>query len=404
MTRHITTEISRLAAAPKVVVIGGGYSGTLAANHLRMRGNWQMPDITLVNPRPKFVERIRLHQHVAGNYDATVDYGSLLGDGIKLVVDTATCIDTSTRTVKLASGPALDYDYVIYAVGSTGVVPASVPGAAEFAYPIAELEQAQRLRAALDELHPDAPVTVVGAGLTGIEAATELAEQGRKVTLVCGGRLGPTLSVPGRRSVAKTLARLRIAVLETDLVTEVRPDAVVFEDGAVRPSAVTVWTAGFGVPDLAAASGLRTDSIGRLLTDETLTSVDDPRVIAAGDCASPSGEPLRMCCASASQLAPQAANTVLSRIAGTAPARFEYGIPAQCISLGRRAGILQLGRMNDTAVNLYFSGRLTAKIKEAICKGTLWGMRREARKPGSTFWFKGGPRPTEVAPEVVTKA
>ena len=41
------------------------------------------------------------------------------------------------------------------------------------------------------------------------------------------------------------------------------------------PSAVTIWTAGFGVPGLAAASGLTTDAIGRLLTDETLTSVDD---------------------------------------------------------------------------------------------------------------------------------
>ena len=131
-----------------------------------------------------------------------------------------------------------------------------MPGAAEFAYPIAELEHAQRLKAAIGEVHPDAPVTVVGAGLTGIEAATELAEQGRKVTLVCGGRLGPSLSVPGRRSVAKVMAKLGIAVLETDVVTEVRPDAVVFEDGAVRPSALTVWTAGFGVPQLAADSGL----------------------------------------------------------------------------------------------------------------------------------------------------
>lgn len=393
-------------ATPKVVVIGGGYSGTLAANHLRMRAGSKMPDITLVNPRPKFVERIRLHQVVAGNYDATVDYGSLLGDGIKLVVDTATCIDAANRTVQFASGrKALDYDYLIYAVGSTGTVPASVPGAAEFAYPIAELEQAQRLRAAIDNLHPDAPVTVVGAGLTGIEAATELAEQGRKVTLVCGGQLGPSLSEPGRRSVAKVMARLGIAVLETDVVTEVRPDAVVFADGAVRPSAVTIWTAGFGVPGLAVASGLHTDEMGRLLTDETLTSIDDSRIVAAGDCASPSGAPLRMCCASASQLGPQAANTVLSRISGSAPAQFQYGIPAQCISLGRRAGILQLGRMDDTAVNFYFSGRLTARLKEAICKGTLWGMRREARKPGSTFWFKGGPRPEQpvFAKKVVTE-
>src|SRR5690349_5789206 len=115
-----------------VVVIGGGYSGTMAANHLRMRAD---VDVTLVNPRPKFVERIRLHQFAAGNYDPTVDYGSVLGDGVALVVDTATRIDTANRAVELASGrEPLDYDYLIYAVGSTGAVPASVPGATEFAY------------------------------------------------------------------------------------------------------------------------------------------------------------------------------------------------------------------------------------------------------------------------------
>src|SRR3984957_1116993 len=120
-----------------IVVIGGGYAATPAANHLRMRAD---VDIPLVNPRPKFVERIRLPQHVAGNYDATVDYGTLLGGGVSLVVDSATRIDTAARKVELASGAALDYDYLIYAVGSTGAVPAAVPGAAEFAYPIAELE------------------------------------------------------------------------------------------------------------------------------------------------------------------------------------------------------------------------------------------------------------------------
>lgn len=390
-------------ARTKVVVIGGGYAGTLAANHLRMRGDI---DITLVNPRPKFVERIRLHQHVAGNYDATVDYGSLLGDGIKLVVDAATRIDTANRTVQFASGrQALPHDYVIYAVGSTGAVPASVPGAVEFAYPIAELEHAQRLRAAMDELHPDAPVTVVGAGLTGIEAATELAEQGRNVTLICGGQLGPYLSEPGRRSVARVLAKLGVVVLETDIVTEVRPDAVVFADGAVRPSAVTIWTAGFGVPQLAANSGLRTDAMGRLLTDETLTSMDDPRIIAAGDCASPSGVPLRMSCQSASPLGAQAANTVLSRVAGTAPAVIDQAFSGACISLGRKSGILQFAHKDDTAVNVYLTGRLVAPIKEAVCKGTLWALRREASKPGSAFWVKGGPRPEQpvFAPKVATE-
>jgi NADH:ubiquinone reductase (H+-translocating) len=393
MTEH-TTPV-------KVIVIGGGYSGTIAANHLRMRAD---VDITLVNPRPKFVERIRLHQFVAGNYDATVDYGTLLGEGVRLVVDSAVRIDTATRQVGLASGRALDYDYVIYAVGSTGVTPSSVPGAAEFAYPIAELELAQRLRNAIDELHPDAPITVVGAGLTGTETAAELAEQGHRVTLVCGGKLVPTLSEPGRRSATKWLRKMGVAVLEADVVAEVRADAVVFADGAVRPSALTIWTAGFGAPELAAASGLHPDALGRLLTDETLTSVDDDRIVAAGDAAAPSGQPLRMSCQSAVPLGAQAANTVLSRIAGTEPAVIDQAFLGSNVSLGRRAAVIQWARKDDTPVNLYFGGRLGAALKEAVCKGTVWGIRREARKPGSTFWVKGGTRPEQpvVAPEVVT--
>ena len=322
----------------KVVVIGGGYAGTVAANHLRVRAD---VDITLVNLRPKFVERIRLHQFAAGNYDPTVDYGTLLGEGVRLVVDSATRIDTASRTVQLASGRALDYDYIIYAVGSTGTTPSSVLGATEFAHPIAELEYAQWLRDSLYELGPEAWVTVVGAGLTGTETAAELAEQGHKVTLVCGGRLIPSFSEPGRRSVAKWLAKVGVTVLEADVVIEVRPDAVVFADGAVRPSALTIWTTGFGVPELAANSGLRTDTLGRLLTDETLTSVDDERIVAAGDAAAPSGQALRMSCQAAGPLGVQAGNTVLSRIAGTRPAVIDQAFLGSSLSLGRRAATLQ---------------------------------------------------------------
>ncbi|ORV11016.1 NAD(P)/FAD-dependent oxidoreductase [Mycobacterium celatum] len=375
-----------------VVVLGGGYAGTLAANHLRLRAD---VDITLVNPRPMFVERIRLHQLVAGTHTATVDYGTLLGEGIQLAVGAAEHINTAERTVELSSGVILDYDYLIYAVGSNTSAP-------EFAYPVGEFEYAQRLRDALDELHPNAPVTVVGGGLTGIETASEFAEQGRRVTLVCGGVLGPSLSRAGRRSVAKWLSRLGVDVLDTAVVSEVKPDAVVLGDGSVLPSAVTVWTAGFGVPDLAARSGLRTDELGRLLTDETLTSVDDARIVAAGDAAAPSGEPLRMSCQAAIPLGAQAANTVLSRIAGTAPAAINQAFTGQCISLGRSYGTVQLARRDDTPINVALGGRVAASIKELVCKGTVWGIRREAAKPGWYRWLKGGKRPSQPVHEAVT--
>ncbi|MGI5220576.1 NAD(P)/FAD-dependent oxidoreductase [Nocardia sp. CA-290969] len=381
----------------QVVVLGGGYAGTVAVNRLRRRPDI---DITLVNPRAEFVERIRLHQLVAGTGSATVPYSSLLGDGVRLVVDTAVRIDTSARAVELAAGGALPYDYLVYAVGSTAGDTAPVPGAAEYAYSVAELEQAHRLREAIDGLRPDTPVTVVGAGLTGLETATELAESGRPVRLLCGGLLGPSLSAPGRRSVARRLARLGVDVRESAVVAEVRADAVVLGDRTVLPSPVTIWTAGFGVPELARASGLHTDALGRLITDETLTSIDDDRVIAAGDAAAPSGQPLRMSCQSATPLGAQAADTVLNRIAGARPTPIDQAFIGSCVSLGRRGAIVQAARRDDTPVNVFLAGRVAAAVKETICRSTLWQIRREAAKPGSAVWLKGGRKAVE--PESVT--
>lgn len=388
MTEHSTRH--------RVVVIGGGYSGALAANRLLARTD---VDITLVNARPEFVERVRLHQFVAGTGDAAVDYGTLLGEGVELVVDSATRIDTAARAVHLAAGRPLPYDHLVYAVGSTTAIPSSVPGAAESAFPVAEFEAAQRLRARLEELPVDAPVTVVGGGPTGVETAAELAGRGRRVALVCGGTLLPSWSAPGRRCVARWLSRHGVVVLEAGVVSEVRPDAVVLAGGALHPSALTIWAAGFGVPGLAAASGLRTDALGRLLTDETLTSLDDDRVVAAGDAAAPSGRPLRMSCQAAGPLGAQAADTVLSRIAGTGPAVIDLALTGSCISLGRRAAVRQLARKDDTAVNLYLSGRLGVTIKELTCTVAVSRIRREARRPGSAVWVKGGRRgqPTAAA-------
>ncbi len=65
---------------------------------------------------------------------------------------TLTGITAGETLVGIDARPA---NTAIYAVGSTGVAPSVVPGVTEFAYPIGELEHAQRLRARLDELPPE---------------------------------------------------------------------------------------------------------------------------------------------------------------------------------------------------------------------------------------------------------
>ena len=145
-----------MAGNTDVVVVGGGYAGVLAANRLTQRDD---VTVTLINARSMFVERIRLHQLVGGSYDAVVDYRKILADGVRLVVDTVTRIDAAARSVALATGDRVGYDYLIYAVGSV-CGGSRVPGAAEFAYPIATLEAAERLRSVVDAAPATAAVTL----------------------------------------------------------------------------------------------------------------------------------------------------------------------------------------------------------------------------------------------------
>ncbi|MFI6274714.1 NAD(P)/FAD-dependent oxidoreductase [Streptomyces sp. NPDC050988] len=364
----------------QVVVVGGGYGGVTAANRLARRDG---VSVTLVNPRPEFVERIRLHQLVTGSDDAVESFGEVLGGKVRLVVDTVTRIDAAERWVSLAGGGAVSYDYLVYAVGS-GAADPGVPGAAEFAYWVSDFEGAERLRSALDAAPATRPVTVVGAGPTGLETAAELAEAGRKVTLVCGDVLGPSLHARVRRPVARRLAKLGVTVLEGPgaQVTEVTHDAVQLGDGRELPSAVTIWTAGFRVPDLAARSGLRTDAAGRLVTDATLTCVDDERIVAAGDAGVMPDHPFRMSCQAAVQLGPAAAATILRRIAGKTPAPVRMWFAGQCLSLGRDEGVTQFSYPNDTVNALHIGGRTGAGVKEIACKFTLNKLVSGARKAG----------------------
>src|SRR5262249_52653058 len=126
----------------------------------------------------------------------------------------------------------------------------------------------------------------------------------------------------------------------------------------------------------------------------TLTSVDDVHIVAAGDSAAPSDLPFRMSCQAAVQLGPQAAKTVLSRIAGEQPEPINVLFAGQCISLGRRAGIFQLASKDDTAKGLYLGGSPGAKLKEFICKGIVWQVAYEARIPGglTPAWMRDGKR------------
>ncbi|WP_100445381.1 NAD(P)/FAD-dependent oxidoreductase [Glycomyces xiaoerkulensis] len=362
----------------RIVVLGAGYAGTTAAGRLARRLHPDDTEITLVNAEADFVERVRMHQLATGQDLKRRRLEQMLdGTGVRVRIARVTAVDPERRTVALADDE-LAYDTLVYALGSTGA-DRGVPGVAEHAHQIAGRRSALRLRERLQGLAAGGTVMVVGGGLTGIEAATEIAEARPEleVALATRGGLGDWLAPKARRHLRGVFGRLGITAHERTEVARVEAGGVATGEGRAIGADVTVWTTGFAVHPIAAASGLEVSDSGQIEVDRTMRSVSHPEVYAVGDAAraeGPGGKPLRMSCASGTPAAWQAADAIAARLAGrevpTVPIRYFN----QCISLGRGDGIIQFVTADDRAKSAVLKGRSAARFKELICKGAAWGV------------------------------
>lgn len=366
----------------RIVVIGGGYAGVTAANRLARRIDGA--EVMLVNERATFVERVRLHQVAAGESIVVHPLRERVRSGVSVVVDRVRGIDLDRREVALAGGGGnsaggngaggggvLRYDTLVYALGS-----AAAP-APDAAMALATAEDAERIRDRLAELAAErAAVAVVGGGLTGIEGASEIAERfpSLRVRMVSEVDPGPGLSPRGRRHVRAVLDRLGVEVISGS-VADARDGAVRLSDGRSVGAALTVACTGFVVPPLAAWAGLAVDEAGRVRVDRTLRSVSHPDVYAVGDAAVPdlpSGRMLRMACATALPMSGAAGAAIAARLAGREASGLRFRYVNQCVSLGRRDGVIQAVDADDRPHRIALTGRSAAWYKEAVVKGALW--------------------------------
>jgi NADH dehydrogenase FAD-containing subunit len=360
----------------RIVLLGAGYAGPNAAARLAKRLHPADTEITLVNADPEFVERIRMHQFATGQELKPRPLTDVFaGTGVRVRVARVTGVDVERKTVDVvgADGPAeIGYDTLVYALGST-VADHGVPGVAEHAHHIAGKQAALRLRARLAGLAAGGTVLVVGGGLTGIEAVTEIADArpDLEVALAAGGGLGDWLSDKAKRHLRAAVDRLGITVHEHTEITGVEPAGAVTADGRVIPAQVTAWAAGFAVHPIAAATTLRVSATGRIVVDDTMRSVSHPDVYAVGDAAlapGANGNPLRMSCASGVPSAYHAADVIAARLTGREVPRNKVGYTAQCISLGRRDAVVQWVTPDDQPKPSAVTGTMAVRLKEMICK------------------------------------
>jgi sulfide:quinone oxidoreductase len=140
----------------RILVLGGGVGGTLAANLLarKLKRRIDAGDValTLVDEGGEHVYQPGFMYIAMGGERANKLHRperSLLDRRIQLVIARATRIDPATRQVELESGEPLAYDYLIIATGSR-IVPDEIPHFTEEAHHFYGADAAERLRAALD--------------------------------------------------------------------------------------------------------------------------------------------------------------------------------------------------------------------------------------------------------------
>jgi len=212
----------------------------------------------------------------------------------------AVSLDRERRRVVLSDGDELAYDRLILATGSRA---RSWPGSGaelEGVYVLRNLDDALALRAALDR-RPR--VAIVGAGFIGCEVAQTARKQGLDVTLIDIAAtpmlsLGPTLGEWCADLHRDNGVDLRLGTGVAALVGNGHVEAVELSDGERIIADVVVVGLG-AVPNTEWLGGSGLTLNPGLECDVTLTTVDDPDILGAGDIVSwphplAAGEALRI--------------------------------------------------------------------------------------------------------------
>lgn len=287
-----------------VVVLGSGFAGLWAALAAARRLDELgvavgTVDVTMISSTP--YHDIRVRDYETDLSTSRIPLSALLDPvGIKHIIGEVTAIDALARVVESTAG-AHGYDRLVLALGSQVVKP-DIPGLREFGFDIDTHDAATRLQAHLRRLAEGpadpaaATVVVVGAGLTGIEEATELpamladafatrAVTPRVILIDRNPFVGSDMGASARPVIEAALAYIGI---ETKLgvgVVAIDERGVTLSSGEVVAAATVVWCAGMRANPLTADFGIERDRLGRLPVDDYLRVRGVAGVFAAGDVA-----------------------------------------------------------------------------------------------------------------------
>lgn len=367
-----------MSERPHVVIIGGGFAGLYLAKRLR-----RAPvRVTLIDRRNHHLFQPMLYQVASAALNPS-DIASPIRSILRrqrnteVLLGDVTRVDVENRTVHLADGAAISYDYAVVAPGARHSYfgrpewESDAPGlkAIEDAVEIRRrvllaFEQAEREPDA-NRRHELLTFVVVGGGPTGVEVAGALAEirkyvlsrdfrhidprEAEVVLLEGGPRILSTYPESLSARAKADLRGLGVVVRESTTVTGVHSDSVETKDGLRIPTSTVVWAAGNQASPLLETLGAPMGRQGRVLVEPDCSIPGHPEVFALGDAAwheHAGAPPVPATCPGAIQMGQHAARAIGADIAGEPRPAFRYRDKGQLAVIGRGRAVADIGRLH----------------------------------------------------------
>ena len=350
---------------PRVVILGAGFGGLMAARALAKKA-----DVTLVD-RHNFQTFLPLLYQVA-TAGLAADHvvhpvrGALRGSGIKFRMGSPISVDHKNKTVKLDSSEVLEFDHLIVALGSA-TADFGVPGVTEHGLGMKSVHEALMIRAEVMRRFEDLcrfeddtrlSVAVVGGGPTGVEMAGALAELKRgplkndlkhaadhiDIYLIeAGPRILPMFNEKLSARAKSDLHKLGVFVRTNTAVREIKSRQIVVKEGEPIPAEVTIWAA--GVKGEPTAGLLNLPIVGsRIDTDENLEVNHYPNIWAIGDIngsRNADGRFYPMVAPVALQQGKWVAQQILRKEAGQPLKPFKYFDKGSMATIGRHKAVVE---------------------------------------------------------------
>lgn len=300
-------------AQTEIVLVGGGHSHVEV---IRRFGLLPQPGVrlTVICTDAQTPYSGMLPGYVAGHYGAEDIHIDLprLADwaGVRFVQDAVVDIDRQARTVRCASGLDMRYDYLSLNIGSAPCLGDAAAADAQ-AVPVKPIRNFRRrwldlLQRVCTRREPTTTIAVVGAGAGGVELLlamqyrlrAEIRANGRQPGLLrfhlftSSAQILPTHSARVRERFMRALAARGVVLHVGAEVGRVSGGHIETCNGVCVDADEIVWvTHAAGAPWLR-ETGLALDSDGFVEVEDSLCTVSDERIFAAGDVASLVSGPL----------------------------------------------------------------------------------------------------------------